>query len=74
MKRLIWILPLILTISCSKGKKTEVKGTVLNTVQDKIFLDEQGLNSIRPADSASIKADGSFSLNDRIQSAFTKTW
>ena len=67
MNRLFWILPLILAISCSKGKKIEVTGTVLNANQEMIYLDEQGLASIRPADSASIKMDGSFKLKDRIE-------
>ena len=67
MNRLFWILPLILAISCSKGKKIEVTGTILNANQEIIYLDEQGLASIRPADSASIKMDGSFKLKDRIE-------
>lgn len=66
MRRIFWILPLILAISCSKGEKTEVTGTISNAGHEMIYLDEQGLASIRPADSASIKSDGSFKLTDRI--------
>jgi peroxiredoxin len=67
MKRLFWALPLILVISCSRGKVTEISGTVLDGQDLIIYLDQQGVSEIIAVDSAKIKTDGRFKLKDRIE-------
>lgn len=67
MRKLYWVLPLLIVISCSKGKKVEVSGIVRNTKHQKIYLDEQGIGGIRHIDSTWIRKDDRFKLNDRIQ-------
>jgi peroxiredoxin len=66
MRIILRILPLILIISCSKGKKVEVSGVVMNAEKGKIFLDQQGIGEIRQIDSSKINMDGRFKLKDRI--------
>jgi len=67
MRKIMWVLPLLIVISCSKGKKVEVSGVVLNVEQGKIYLDKQGISEVRQIDSSKVTMDGHFKLNDRIQ-------
>jgi peroxiredoxin len=66
MRKLSWLLPLALLLSCSKGTKVEINGVIENGNQKMIYLDEQGIGEIRHIDSVRLKKDGSFTLNDRI--------
>ena len=52
MRKIMWVLPLLMVISCSKGKKVEVSGVVLNVEQGKIYLDEQGIGEVMQIDSS----------------------
>ena len=67
MKKLIWLLPFILTVSCSKGKKIEVSGVVQNSQEETIYLEVQGVSGNRMVDSMKLKKEGRFSLNDHIE-------
>ncbi len=57
---------LILILGCTRKPGFELRGTVAGAPTGWIYLDEQGITSIKAVDSAEIKNDGSFLL-----SAFT---
>jgi peroxiredoxin len=67
MRKLSWLLPIILILACSRGEKVEISGIVHNTDTTMLFLDEQGIGEIRPVDSVKVKKNGSFKLKDRIE-------
>lgn len=60
MKKYPYLLLLLLIISCSESPKFRIHGIVADAKQRKIFLDEQGVEAIRPVDSVKIKKNGSF--------------
>ncbi len=66
MKNLKWLIIMSVLVSCSKGEKIKISGTVENGIGS-IYLDQQGLREIVPADSVKLKQDGSFVLSDRIE-------
>jgi thiol-disulfide isomerase/thioredoxin len=60
MKKYPCLIILLLIISCSESPKFKINGIVSNAKQCKIYLDEQGVETIRPVDSVKIKKNGSF--------------
>jgi peroxiredoxin len=60
MKRYQWLAFIILLASCSDSSKFRIEGVVERANQKKIYLDEQGVETILPVDSARINKDGSF--------------
>ncbi len=67
MKKLCWILPIFILLSCSKGKKIEITLMVVNADTSMFYLDEQGIGEIRKIDSVRVKRDGSYKLKDKIE-------
>ncbi len=67
MKKLIWLLPLMVIFSCSKEKRIRVSGTVHNSYEGTIYLDVQGLGESHTADSMKMSPAGRFRLSDRIE-------
>lgn len=60
MKRYQWLVLIILLVSCSDSSKFRIEGIVERANQKKIYLDEQGVETALPVDSARISKDGSF--------------
>ena len=67
MKKLYWILPILLLLSCSKGKNVEITLLVENSDTSMIYLDEQGIGEIRKIDSVRVKRDGTYRFKHRIE-------
>jgi peroxiredoxin len=67
MRKISFLLPLILLLSCSKGTKIEISGVIQNSDQSMLYLDEQGIGEVRQIDSVRLTKDGSFRLKDRIE-------
>jgi peroxiredoxin len=60
MKRYPCLVLIILLVSCSNSSKFRIDGIVERANQKKIYLDEQGVESIIPGDSIRINKNGSF--------------
>lgn len=60
MKKLIFILPLVILFACNKKNKIEISGSVPEVKNEYIFLDELDINTTIPLDSAKIKKNGKF--------------
>ena len=60
MKKYLYLIISFLIISCSESSKFKIDGIVSNAKKSKIYLDEQGVETIRPVDSVKIKKNGSF--------------
>jgi peroxiredoxin len=60
MKSYKWLVLIILLASCSDSSKFRIEGVVERASQKKIYLDEQGVETILPVDSIKISKDGSF--------------
>jgi len=60
MKRYQWLALFILLASCSDSSKFRIEGVVDRASQKKIYLDEQGVETILPVDSTKINKEGSF--------------
>lgn len=67
MKKISWLLPVILILSCSRGEKVDLTVFVENSDTCMIYLDEQGIGEIRKIDSVRVKKDGIFKMKDRIE-------
>jgi thiol-disulfide isomerase/thioredoxin len=60
MKKYLCLTLSFLIISCSESSKFKIEGIVSNAEHSKIFLDEQGVEAIKPVDSVKIRKNGSF--------------
>ena len=67
MKKISWLLPVILILSCSRGEKVDLTVVVENSDTCMIYLDEQGIGEIRKIDSVKVQRDGRFKMKDRIE-------
>jgi peroxiredoxin len=67
MRKIYWLLLTIGILACSRGEPVRISGKITNAEGMRIYLDEQGLSSIREVDSAKVRHDGSFTLKDRIE-------
>lgn len=65
MKRLYWLIPALIILSCSRDEQVQVRG-IINNGTGMVYLDEQGLGEIRKIDSTRLKRNGMFVLKDRI--------
>jgi len=60
MKRYHWLVFILLLSSCSDSSKFRIEGVVDRANQKKMYLDEQGVETILPVDSVKINNWGSF--------------
>ncbi len=52
--------------SCSKPGQVTIKGTITNSLTNKVYLDKLGINETFPFDSTSIGKDGEFTLKSMV--------
>jgi peroxiredoxin len=67
MRKFSWLLPFILILSCSRGEKVDITIFIENSDTCMLYFDQQGIGEIRQIDSVRVKKDGSFRMNDRIE-------
>jgi thiol-disulfide isomerase/thioredoxin len=60
MKKYPCLILLLFILSCAESPKFKIDGIVSNAKQSKIYLDEQGVETVKPVDSIKIKKNGSF--------------
>jgi len=67
MNRSPWLILLIILASCSDNSKFRIEGIVDRANKKMIYLDEQGVETILPIDSARIKKSGEFIFKGKCE-------